>query len=80
MEEVQAIKNSDGWGYSYGMYRDHFGLHCGMEVVLANGEILRTDMGALPKAKTFKENKFSSLNPPYGKPMNCIKIKEFLCF
>lgn len=47
-----------GWGYSYGMYRDHFGSHCGMEVVLANGEILRTGMGALPGAKTFAENKY----------------------
>ncbi|WP_367648980.1 FAD-binding oxidoreductase [Campylobacter coli] len=47
-----------GWGYSYGMYRDHFGSHCGMEVVLANGEILRTGMGALPKTKTFAENKY----------------------
>ncbi|EOH0254969.1 MULTISPECIES: hypothetical protein [Campylobacter] len=35
-----------------------FGSHCGMEVVLANGEILRTGMGALPKAKTFAENKY----------------------
>lgn len=42
-------------GYSYGMYRDHFGSHCGTEVVLANGEILRTGMGALPKAKTFAD-------------------------
>ncbi|ECL3484763.1 FAD-binding oxidoreductase [Campylobacter coli] len=32
-----------------------FGSHCGMEVVLANGEILRTGMGALPKAKTFAD-------------------------
>ncbi|MBR8464216.1 FAD-binding oxidoreductase [Campylobacter sp. faydin G-24] len=47
-----------GWGYTYGAYRDHFGAHCGMEVVLANGEILRTGMGALPSAKTFAENKY----------------------
>lgn len=47
-----------GWGYSFGMYRDHFGSHCGMEVVLANGEVLRTAMGALPGAKTFAENKY----------------------
>lgn len=47
-----------GWGYSYGMYRDHFGSHCGMEVVLANGEVMRTAMGALPGAKTFAENKY----------------------
>ena len=30
-------------------YRDHFGAHCGMEVVLANGEVVRTGMGALPE-------------------------------
>ncbi|PSM53076.1 FAD/FMN-containing dehydrogenase [Campylobacter blaseri] len=47
-----------GWGYTYGMYRDHFGAHCGMEVVLANGEVMRTGMGALPNAKTFAENKY----------------------
>jgi 4-cresol dehydrogenase (hydroxylating) len=28
-------------------YRDHFGSHCGMEVVLGNGDIVRTGMGAL---------------------------------
>ncbi|MBN1239630.1 MAG: FAD-binding oxidoreductase [Gammaproteobacteria bacterium] len=31
-------------------YRDHFGAHCGMEVVLGNGDVLRTGMGALPEA------------------------------
>ena len=31
-------------------YRDHFGAHCGMEVVLANGDVVRTGMGALPNA------------------------------
>ncbi|MDL0088598.1 hypothetical protein [Campylobacter gastrosuis] len=29
-----------------------------MEVVLPNGELLRTGMGALPNAKTFAENKY----------------------
>ncbi|WP_321314196.1 FAD-binding oxidoreductase [Halarcobacter sp.] len=47
-----------GWGYMHGQYRDHFGAHCGMEVVLANGELMRTGMGALPGAKTFAENKY----------------------
>lgn len=47
-----------GWGYMYGQYRDHFGSHCGMEVVLANGEVMRTAMGALPGSKTFAENKY----------------------
>src|SRR4029453_12959486 len=31
--------------------------HCGMEVVLANGELLRTGMGALPNAQTWQEYK-----------------------
>src|SRR5690606_8865338 len=31
-------------------YRDHFGAHCGMEVVLGNGDRVRTGMGALPNA------------------------------
>lgn len=30
-------------------YRDHFGAHCGMEVVLGNGDLVRTGMGALPE-------------------------------
>src|ERR1700733_2491494 len=36
-------------------YRDHFEAHCGMEVVLANGELVRTGMGALPGAKTWQQ-------------------------
>ena len=32
----------------YTPYGDHFANHCGMEVVLPNGELLRTGMGALP--------------------------------
>jgi (+)-pinoresinol hydroxylase len=44
-----------GVGYGYGGFRDHFYSHCGMEVVLPNGEIVRTGMGALPNAKTWAE-------------------------
>ena len=39
-------------------YRDHFDAHCGMEVVLPNGEVLRTGTGALPGAKTWQEYKY----------------------
>jgi FAD/FMN-containing dehydrogenase len=46
-----------GGGYLMAQYRNHFDSHCGMEVVLANGEILRTGMGAMPGAKTWQEYK-----------------------
>ena len=37
-----------GGGYTEPQFRNHFDSHCGMEVVLANGELLRTGMGAMP--------------------------------
>jgi len=40
------------------MYRDHFGAHCGMEVVLPDGEIMRTGMGAVPGADTWAQFKY----------------------
>lgn len=46
-----------GCGYTYGSYRDHFDSHSGMEIVLANGELIRTGMGALPGSKTWAEFK-----------------------
>lgn len=46
-----------GVGYTQARFRNHFDAHCGMEVVLANGEILRTGMGALPKAATWQQFK-----------------------
>ncbi len=46
-----------GGGYLMPQYRNHFDSHCGMEVVLANGEIMRTGMGALPGAQTWQEYK-----------------------
>src|ERR1700723_3920229 len=35
--------------------RDHFASHCGMEVVLANGELMRTGMGAMPGSKHWQQ-------------------------
>ena len=55
-----------GIGYTLGFYRDHFGAHCGMEVVLANGEVMRTGMGALPGSKTWQEYRHGFGPDPSG--------------
>ena len=46
-----------GSGYTFPYLRNHFDAHCGMEVVLANGELIRTGMGALPAAQTWQQYK-----------------------
>jgi 4-cresol dehydrogenase (hydroxylating) len=55
-----------GIGYTMGYYRDHFGAHCGMEVVLPSGEIMRTGMGALPASKSWHEYKHGFGPDPAG--------------
>lgn len=52
------IGNSLDRGGGYTPMRDHFDAHCGMEVVLANGEVLRTGMGALPGAQTWQQYRY----------------------
>jgi (+)-pinoresinol hydroxylase len=47
-----------GIGYTSTPYRDHFGAHCGMEVVLPTGEVMRTGMGALPNADSWAEYRY----------------------
>ena len=46
-------------GGGYTPMRDHFAAQCGMEVVLPNGELLRTGMGALPGSETWQQFKHS---------------------
>lgn len=40
-------------GLGYGYFSDHFGSSCGLEVVLPNGELLRTGMGAMEGNSSF---------------------------
>jgi len=46
-----------GGGYTRTQFRNHFDAHCGMEIVLPNGEVMRTGMGALPGAKSWQQYK-----------------------
>ncbi len=47
-----------GIGYTMNPYRDHWDAHCGLEVVTATGELIRTGMGALPNAKSWQHFKY----------------------
>jgi 4-cresol dehydrogenase (hydroxylating) len=46
-----------GVGVTLAAYRNHFDAQCGIEVVLPNGRMVRTGMGALPGAKTWQQFK-----------------------
>jgi FAD/FMN-containing dehydrogenase len=46
-----------GGGQTAVQYRNHFDAHCGMEVVLADGDVLRTGMGALPNSESWQQFK-----------------------
>ena len=45
--------------FGYTPYGDHLLMQCGMEVVTANGEVLRTGMGALPGSDTWQLFKYN---------------------
>lgn len=42
------FKNLSFLDYDQLSFEDHWMMHCGLEVVLPNGELIRTGMGALP--------------------------------
>lgn len=51
---VSPVGNAVDRGVGYTPYGDNFMFQCGMEVVLANGEVLRTGMGAMPNSTTWQ--------------------------
>src|SRR5439155_21368277 len=46
-------------GFGYTPYGDHVAAQCGLEVVLANGDVLRTGMGALKDSRTWQAHRRS---------------------
>jgi 4-cresol dehydrogenase (hydroxylating) len=48
------LGNTMDRGVGYTPYGEHFLMQCGMELVLANGEILRTGMGSVPGDKAWQ--------------------------
>lgn len=54
-------------GIGYTAYGDHFGHACGFEVVLANGEVLRTGNSSIPGSNTFATTRYG-----YGPYLNGI--------
>jgi 4-cresol dehydrogenase (hydroxylating) len=48
-----VLGNAVDHGRGYSLYGDHAAAECGMEVVLASGEVLRTGMGAMIGGRTW---------------------------
>jgi 4-cresol dehydrogenase (hydroxylating) len=59
-----VVGNTLERGVGYTPYGDHLAAQCGMEVVLADGDILRTGMGALPDGETWPLYKYG-FGPQY---------------
>lgn len=55
-----------GTGFTLPYYREHANAVCGMEVVLANGEVMRTGMGAMPGSQSWNEYKYGFGPDPSG--------------
>ena len=53
-----VVGNALERGIGYTPYGDHFMMQCGMEVVLANGEVMRTGMGAMPGSNAWQLFKY----------------------
>jgi len=55
---VGPLGNSIDRGLGYMPYGDHFLFSCGAEVVMPNGELIRTGMGSMPNSKNWQVYKW----------------------
>ena len=49
-----------GVGYTMAPFRDHFGSHCGMEVVTPEGDVVRTGAGAVPGSDAWHDFRYGA--------------------
>ncbi len=49
-----------GAGMTQLPFKDHFSARCGMEVVLGDGRLVRTGMGALPDSKLWQQSRYAA--------------------
>lgn len=61
-----VLGNAIDRGVGYTPYGDHFANHCGMELVLPSGELLRTGMGAMPGPDGEDNPTWQSFRHAYG--------------
>jgi len=61
-----VIGNALEHGVGYTPYGDHFGNQCGMEVVLANGDVMRTGLGGLGESHGWQVYKHGCGPTPDG--------------
>jgi len=55
---ASPVGNTMDRGVGYTPYGEHFMMQCGMEVVLAYGDVLRTGMGGVPNSNTWQAFKW----------------------
>lgn len=55
---ASPLGNTADRGVGYTPYGEHFMMQCGMEVVLANGDVLRTGMGGVENSNTWQSFKW----------------------